>query len=183
MTFGSPIIQGNIIRHNGREPGCSGGGGGGIKVGGYIPGTPAARILENVITDNAALDGFFAGEGGGIYINSAGPLIIRGNVISRNTAGGVSPCAHGGGIYAINISNPLFIQNQITDNSAPCGGGIYWAGRTDNTAPLFVNNTIANNSSLQGSGIYAEAFDAQTQLFNNIIFGKTGQIAVFLRAP
>ncbi len=179
VVFGSPFIQGNTIRNNGREVGCSGGGGGGILVRGYTPGSPAARILDNVISDNAAWDGYLAGDGGGIYINAGGPLVIRGNVISRNSAGGGYPCAFGGGIATGNSSDPLIVQNVITGNSATCGGGLFWAVTTTNPGPLLVNNTIAANDSALGSAIFAEGFDAQTQLINNIIVGKAGQTAVY----
>jgi hypothetical protein len=176
VVFGAPLIRGNLIRSNGRENGCSGGGGGGILVRGNVPGS-AARILENVISGNAAWDGFFAGDGGGIYINNGGPLLIRGNVISGNSAGGTG-CAGGGGIFTGNTSDPQIVQNVIVGNSAPCGGGLYWLVTAYNPGPLLVNNTIAGNDSPLGSGIFADGFDSQTQLVNNIIVAKAGQTAV-----
>src|SRR5205085_8579323 len=45
--------------------------------------------------------------------------------------------------------------------------------------PIVVNNTIADNDSQQGSGIFADGFDIQTEVINNIIIAKDGQIALF----
>ena len=65
-------------------------------------------------------------DGAGISLFAAGSPTISGNIIRENTATGVSPCAQGGGIYAVNQSDALIVNNLITGNSAGCGGGIYW---------------------------------------------------------
>src|SRR5262249_41407484 len=90
IRSGSPLIQGNPITNN-LQSGCSGGtGGGGIG----MVGGPAAQILNNTITDNTLT----SANGAGISMFSAGAPTISGNIISRNSAIGLSPCTQGGGI-------------------------------------------------------------------------------------
>lgn len=172
IRFGSPLIQGNIIANN-VQNGCSGGiGGGGISIGGAA----SAQILDNIISNNS----MSSADGGGISLFAAGTPTIRGNVISGNRATGLSPCAQGGGIWMVNFSDALIVQNVITNNSAGCGGGIYWLVPSGARGPLLVNNTITgNDATLLGSGILADGFDAQTQLINNNIISKAGQTAIF----
>jgi hypothetical protein len=57
-------------------------------------------------------------------------------------------------------------------------GGIYWGVPSGDRGPLLVNNTIADNRG-QGSGIFAGGFDAQAQLFNNIVVAAPGQQAIY----
>ena len=171
ISFGSPMIQGNTITNNSRTGGSGGIGGGGISIGG----SGSAQILDNVISNN----NMAAADGGGISLFAAGTPTIRGNTISGNVASGISPCAQGGGMWIVNSSDALIVQNVITSNSAGCGGGIYWLVPSGDRGPLLVNNTIADNNSPQGSGIFADGFDAQTELINNIIIATPGQTAVF----
>jgi len=170
VRFGSPFIQANTITANVRQ-GCSGGtGGGGIQV----VGAAAAKIIDNVISDNVMT----SGDGGGIALFAAGTPTIQGNVISGNTASGLSPCAGGGGISMVNNSDADIIGNLIVGNSAGCGGGIQWLVPSGARGPLLVNNTIADNDGALGSGVYADGFDAGVKFFNNIVVAKAGQTAV-----
>jgi hypothetical protein len=172
VSFGSPLIQGNLISGN-SQVGCSGGiGGGGISIGGK--GT--ARILNNTITDNALP---YAADGGGISLFAAGTPEIRGNIIQRNLAAGASPCAHGGGISIVNQSDALIVQNLITDNSAGCGGGVDWMVPSGDRGPYLINNTIANNTAPSGAAIYADGYDKAALLVNNVISSKKGQPAIY----
>ena len=118
-------------------------------------------------------------NGGGIALFAAGTPTIRGNLISGNTATGLSPCAEGGGLWLVNDSDASIVQNVIAGNAAGCGGGIFWLVPAGARGLLLVNNTIADNDSAQGSGIFADGFDAQTTLINNIIVATAGQTVVF----
>jgi hypothetical protein len=162
VDFSSPRIQDNVISNNSQIY-CSGGGGGGISVGG----AGQAQIIDNVITGNSF------SYGGGIELFAAGTPTIRGNVIRANTAS-----TFGGGMYIVNHSDASIVQNLIIGNQAGQGGGIYWGVPSGYRGPLLVNNTIADNRG-QGSGIFAGGFDAQAQLFNNIVVGVPGQSAVY----
>jgi len=174
VRSGSPLIQGNTISNN-TQYGCSGGiGGGGI---GIVSG-PAARILNNVITDNLLT----SSDGGGISLFAAGAPTIIGNTISRNTASGLSPCASGGGIAMVNQSDALIVNNLISGNTAGCGGGIRFLVPSGNRGPFLVNNTIVNNSSPKGSGIDAEGWNSQSKLINNIVTAPAGQYAIYCGA-
>jgi hypothetical protein len=163
IRFGSPLIFRNQIVGNAKY-GCSGGlGGGGIVIGG----ASAAEVIDNLIADNASSDG------GGISLFAAGDPTIRGNEIRDNVA------AHeGGGISLVNRSDALIAQNVIHGNVALEGGGLYWLVPSGARGPRLVNNTIANNHSPMGSGVLAAGFQEQAALYNNIIVGRLGQVAV-----
>ncbi len=168
IRFGSPEIRANEITNN-RQSGCSGGtGGGGIMVGGAA----SARILDNLIADNVT-----GSSSGGISLFAAGTPTIMGNRILRN-----STAFEGGGIAMFNFSDALVVQNVIAQNSASLGGGVAFLVPSGNRGPLLVSNTIVDNSSPSGSGVYADGFDAQTQLTNNIVVARSGQVAVFCTA-
>ena len=162
IDFASPLIQQNVISGNGSP--CGGIGGGGIKIGGAA----SAQILDNIISNNAA------SSGGAISMFAAGTPLIRGNIITGNTAG------EGGGISMVNFSDARIIQNVIAGNTADLGGGIYWLVAAGNHGPYITQNTIVDNNALQhGSGILADGYDGLTTVKNNVIVGKTGQIAVY----
>ncbi|HEU0176378.1 MAG TPA: right-handed parallel beta-helix repeat-containing protein [Blastocatellia bacterium] len=169
IFFGSPLIQLNTITNNVNDSTifCSGGGGGGIS----IDGAGSAEILDNVISNNMNP----TGDGGGIFISLVGTPIVKRNVIKGNNAGG-----RGGGIYNVNPSDALIAENLITGNQASEGGGLYWIVPQGSRGPILVNNTIAdNNATSFGSGIVADGFDAQTELTNNIIVAKPGQVGLY----
>ena len=173
VSFGSPRIVGNEITGNVRTS-CSGGvGGAGVKV----SGASAAVIEGNVIADNSLA----GGNGGGISLFAAGVPVIRNNVIARNSVSGVSPAARGGGIWMVNQSDALIVQNLIVGNSAGEGGGVYWLVPSGARGPRLVNNTIADNTATvagQGSAVFADGFDANAALVNNVLVGAPGQTAL-----
>jgi nitrous oxidase accessory protein NosD len=165
VDFSSALIEGNVISNN-SQSGCSGGvGGGGVSVGGE----GQAQIIDNVIVGNS----WASSAGGGMTLFAAGTPTISGNVIRANSA-----YNSGGGMWIVNHSDALIVQNQIVGNQAAQGGGIYWTVPSGYRGPLLVNNTIAGNQG-QGSGIFANGFDAQAQLFNNIVVGASGQPAIY----
>jgi Bacterial Ig domain len=73
----------------------------------------------------------------------------------------------------------LIVQNLITGNKAPLGGGIF----TGETESVIVNNTIADNDSFsvgsfrEVSGIFISGTQGP-QLINNIIVAKPGQVGL-----
>jgi hypothetical protein len=163
INFGSPRVQQNTILNN-AQAGCTGGGGGGISIGG----AGSALIVENTISGNAT-----GGFGGGISLFAAGTPTITRNIISGNTTPG-----SGGGISMVNQSDAMITGNLIAGNTAGTGGGVYWLVPSGARGPFLVNNTIADNASSQGSGIFADAFDAQALVINNIVVAPSGQTAV-----
>jgi Right handed beta helix region len=159
---GVPILRGNVIRGN--EAGI----GGGLQIGS----SANALVLENVIEDNVgttyaggiAMDGGLGAtilentvrrnsasfDGGGIYLVHMGGeavVIVRGNQITDNAAGG-----NGGGILAEGNDIPIE-DNVIARNSAgERGGGVYANYR----ATLRRNVIAENGSSVEGGGIFFE---------------------------
>jgi len=166
-SFGSPVIEGNFIDGN-RQLGCTGGGGGGIRIGG----ASSAQVLNNTISNNVIT----GGAGGGIELSAAGTPTIRGNVIRGNSISGISPASRGGGIRIINVSDALIVQNIITDNTADEGAGIYWLVPSFGRGPVLISNTITDNHARQGVGsaLLADGFDAEALLVNNILAAPSG---------
>lgn len=172
ISFGSPLIKGNTISGN-SQSGCSGGtGGGGIEIGGAA----RAQIIGNLITNNNSGSGI---GGGGISLFAAGTPTIMNNIISNNSA--QNSGFGGGGISMVNDSDAVVVQNLIFGNSAPQGGGVYYLVPSGANGPTLVNNTFVNNqtSTGQGSAVYANDFNIPSHLYNNILYGPSGQTVVY----
>jgi len=158
IAFASPVIRDNNISGNTKQTGCSGQNGGGI----YVRGAGSAQIIRNSITNNTT------DFGGGISLFAAGTPTLFDNTISGNGAE-----YQGGGIYAVNQSDAGIVQNQITGNRSPgSGSGLYVSPPSGTRGALLVNNTIAGNFG-GDSGVFLGGFDAQIQLFNNIVAAAT----------
>lgn len=170
VEFSSALIQGNTISNN-NDFACSGGDGAGI----YIGGAGSAQIIGNVIANNAATS---AGNGGGIALFAAGTPKISNNIITGNTTAGLSPSTQGGGIWIVNQSDALIVQNIIYNNTAGQGSGVYFLVPSGDRGPILINNTIAGSGTSSGSAVYAGGFDNQVQFFNNLLIGSVGQNAV-----
>ena len=172
VHFGSPRISNNEIVGNVRT-GCSGGvGGAGIRVGG----ASAAVIEGNIIADNRLMEG----NGAGISLFAAGVPVIRNNVIVRNSVDDVA--GQGGGIWIVNQSDALIVQNLIAGNTAGQGGGVYWLVPSGARGPRLVNNTIADNLATlagRGSAVFADGFDVNAVLVNNVLAAASGQTALY----
>jgi len=171
VIAGAPLIQGNTISNN-FQSGCVGGEGAGIAV---DNGESGLEIIGNTISLNV----WRSGNGGGMNINAFGSTVIENNLITRNTATGVSPASQGGGIYINAGANVSLIQNLIDGNSADQGGGVY-LGAQGGTSETVLNNTIANNiSSQEGSAIYVAGSPSNIEFFNNLLIGGKDENAVF----
>ncbi|UCE65884.1 MAG: T9SS type A sorting domain-containing protein [Candidatus Zixiibacteriota bacterium] len=115
--------------------------GGGIYCNGSYP-----SILNNIIINNCALS-----SGGGIYIGNS-PILpgdrhkIHYNIISQNTAN-----LRGGGISLWNNFANILSFNQIMDNAASIGGGIY--AQLSNYLEID-RDLLAYNRALVGAGMF-----------------------------
>jgi hypothetical protein len=173
VVFSSAFVQANTVTNN-SQSGCSGGvGGGGIEVGG----AGAAQIFANVVENNS----WSTAAGGGISLFAAGTPTLKNNYIRANVA-----YDQGGGIWIVNYSNALIVQNLIYNNTltddinAGQGAGIYLSVPSGYAGPVLVNNTIVGtSSSAQGSAVYASGFYDQVVFYNNLMIGASGTNAVF----
>ena len=95
-------------------------------------------LSQSALTDCKTLNSD-AGGGGGIV--SAGPLIIAGSIVSRNSAGGF-----GGGISASGLLT--VVDSTISGNAGNVGGGLFIGGQP----ATIIGSTIANNTATDGSG-------------------------------
>lgn len=155
-----------------------------------------ARIQNNNIVDNTATDG------AGIYVGSSSSPLIIANEITRNTAsdngGGIAvfktysvyisknnitlnsaKSFGGGGVYVgepSSISKYLIVDNIISNNSAPVGGGLCVnldSTESNNSSSFEVtDNVIVNNSSNKGGGFYLN--NAIARITNNTIANNAG---------
>jgi Big-like domain-containing protein/parallel beta helix pectate lyase-like protein len=168
---GSPLIQRNTITNNIINF-CSNRGpfGGGAGIG--IEGASFVEILDNVISNN--VDGSQqANSGGGIHLFGTGAPIIKRNIIRGNSVNFL-----GGGISMGLVTDALIVQNLIIGNHAYEGGGIHWI--VGEPGARLVNNTIADNdATATGSGLYINGVDVRTELTNNIIVAKPGQVGLY----
>lgn len=166
IAFASPLIRGNTIANN-AQGGCSGGiGGGGISV----RGAGSARIVGNTIVSNT-----WPGNGGGIALFAAGTPTLENNIIKGNSSAG----GQGGGIWIVNDSDALIVQNLFYNNNGSQGSGIYFLVPSGSRGPLLVNNTIIGAvGATQGAAVFAGGFDNQVRFFNNLLIGQSGENAV-----
>ncbi len=169
VEFSSALVQANTVSNNSQTPGYSGGvGGGGIEVGG----AGAAQIIGNVVQNNN-----WTVNGGGVTLFDAGTPTLKNNIIRGNVA---YSQGQGGGIWIVNYSDTLIVQNLIYNNSAGQGSGIYFAVPSGYRGPILVNNTIQGaGSSPQDSAVYADGFYDQVRLYNNLIVGASGTSALY----
>ena len=106
-----------------------------------------------------------AERGGGI--DSSGPLIVDGSLLSNNTAS----TNEGGGINMsggqITVTNSTLYGNTADGD----GGGIYASASVTMTIN---NSTLSGNSASSGGGIGAAGTNGNLQLLNTIIANSTG---------
>jgi len=128
--------------------------------GGY--GTTSVVTFAGGEGPGAILEGFtitggWSSTGGGIRIDLSSP-IIRGNVITANSAGDVIQSGLGGGIYSSGGS-PRIEENEVRANSAGSryglarGGGIYCSYGS----PVIAGNVITGNTCNYGGGLYCRS--------------------------
>lgn len=162
------LVQGNVVINNSQTLGYSGGvGGGGILIGG----AGAARIIGNTIENNS----WSSAAGGGMSLFAAGTPTLENNIIRGNSA-----YDQGGGIWMVNFSDALMVQNLIYNNTAIQGAGIYFLVPGGNRGPLLVNNTIVGTSAAsQGSAVYADGFYDHVAFYNNLLIGASGTSALY----
>jgi hypothetical protein len=163
VYFGSPIITGNTITGNSAQ-----GGGGGIDLGGIGNG----QIIHNTITLNSAT------FGAGVQLYSAGNALVEDNKILNN--GGA---IQGGGLYIVNESDEVIVQNLIATNNAQSGSQIYSSVPQSTTGYVLVNNTII--SAPKGgadAAVIADGYNTNVVIENNII-SAVGDNAAILCNP
>jgi len=122
------------------------------------------------------------GSGAGIYSghSGAGPrrCVIKDNVITGCAPLGTSGTVYGGGIAIRNNSSSQIVikDNNISDNDANYGSGIYYEGSSLSPPFIINNNIISNNLAQDGAGVYGGVYSggstAELQLVNNIIWNN-----------
>jgi hypothetical protein len=118
------------------ENGAPAGGGGGV----FIAGT-TGTFTNNTFSQN------FAFYGGGVQIKGGSPS-ITGNIFERNTVLSAPNNGEGAGIGLTGKSTALISGNDLHDNSAHNGGGIYCY----DSSPTITLNIIHQNQADLGIG-------------------------------
>ncbi|NHZ86265.1 MAG: T9SS type A sorting domain-containing protein [Planctomycetia bacterium] len=100
------------------------------------------KMSNCIIENNNAL------FGNGIYIHYNASLVLSNSILRKNTQIEPDFSGYGGGIYASDTTNIIFINVKVDSNSAHFGGGIAVA-----MSEIIVNNSeISNNFSIEGGG-------------------------------
>lgn len=138
--------------------------GGGV----FISDFASPCIINNIITDNTALDG-----GAGIYCEESMALIESNLICGNETEFG-----YGGGIHCTG-SSALIEKNIIAGNDGIWGAGIFCTDSYDQVSfPLIRNNEIHENGlnsspPSRGAGIYCK--DCTPWIEGNYIHGNESQ--------
>jgi hypothetical protein len=107
------------------------------------------------------------GCGGGIFVNSAHPIIahntITDNIAAITTSGSPTASGYGGGLYMVNAMRAVINSNVVISNAAStanygAGGGIYMWGSAEGVQvrsnQVLSNSATTANSFGRGGGIY-----------------------------
>ena len=100
-------------------------------------------LVSNCIFSNNYAEGEYA-KGGAIFLRNCNARFIN-NVITNNEA-----YSYGGGIYFHQNSTAKLINNTICNNTSQAGGGIFCYEITD---PIFRNTILFNNSAYSGEQV------------------------------
>ena len=131
-----------------------------------------AYLEGNLIHNNVAST-IDDGIGGGIYMESLGPM-LTGNVVRHNTASATQR-GDGGGIYIgpeahANLDNNVVMGNVSGVDATSSGAGIF----VEIASPTLVHTTIHDNTGGDGSGLTTSGFIANTtRMTNTIVSSQT----------
>jgi hypothetical protein len=150
IYWGSPIVTWNVIKNNSAQFG------GGVSV----VGSSTAQFLHNTLRNNSAE------SGAGFELNGASSTLIENNTILSNSAG----TGQGGGLYMVNESDEIIVQNVIAQNTAGSGSQIFSQIPLSVTGFLLINNTIASSpTGSADAAVFADGYNTNAQIINNII--------------
>jgi hypothetical protein len=92
--------------------------------------------------------------------------LIENNTILSNSAG----TGQGGGLYMVNESDEIIVQNVIAQNTAGSGSQIFSQIPLSVTGFLLINNTIASSpTGSADAAVFADGYNTNAQIINNII--------------
>jgi len=119
------------------------------KYGGGIYIDYSSPVISNCsITSNTAIY-----SGGGIFIGYESSPQVSGVALHRNTA----QAGNGGGVVIYQGSAPLFLQGEISSNSAQSGGGIACSSDEAVFRGTIISGNVANGTWASGGGILCSA--------------------------
>ncbi|UCC67460.1 MAG: cadherin-like domain-containing protein [Armatimonadota bacterium] len=105
---------------------------------------------------------------GGIVIEAGSSVLIRDNIITDNSSGGLSPYTGGGGIHCRDGSSPTIRHNTITENFGYWGGGAVYCGV--NSTVLIEDNVLnLNDSRYDGGAVRCDPGSEVTIQRNEIV--------------
>jgi len=134
--LGNEVLYHNLVAHNQATGSVTPDGGGGI-----ASAADWVEIVGNEVYSNTTA-GF--GIGGGLLVTAGDRYLVRDNRFGGNTGGA------GGGI-AVYTATGTIAQNQIVDNTALVGGGMYLWGQA---SPALDRNVVMSNTA---HGLYNAA--------------------------
>lgn len=147
----------NIIKGNSQFTSL----GGGI----YLVRSPGATLISNTIISNTAIGWFgekYPAHGGGLGCWLSDNLTLQDNVIRTNLA-----WQSGGGILLKVCNHSRLFANDMSENSACCGGGL----NIENSQHVEITDNLFDNNSLPifGGGASIIGSDAITLTNNRVV--------------
>jgi hypothetical protein len=127
----------------------------------------ALRIVDSTISGNVSE----GGDGGAIYLDSAGSVVIENTAVTDNRAGSLAAFEFGetgGGLRASDIAGDLTIRNSTFSANAAFYGGAMHIAEVDGDVAI-ENTTISGNRAIyDGGGIYfGYLYDDHTATIRN----------------
>lgn len=133
----STTISGVTISQGQGGPGFAGGNGGGI----LVSSDSALTLNNSIVTGNDAVEG----EGGGIYVDYRGSLVLNSATVSDNTAEG-----SGGGIFLAPEATATLTGSVVSANTSGSASG---AIQNDGTLAIIDSTITGNTSGGEGGAI------------------------------
>lgn len=179
---GDITVQENTCSEN-----TTGGFGGGMYVQAWgETGSGKVSIEKNTCTRNTADSAGGVDASSNSVSGTAGPVLITGNTVSGNIATGGK-----GGIDASSLSysgtaGPVTLVNNIVsgNTAGSLRGGVNAESTGDATSAVtLTNNTITQNIASQAGGADLRSDENNVYVYNNIIWGNTGDDIVLRTSP
>ena len=127
-------------------------------------------LIKNNTVLNNEIGATYQCYGAGIYLQgNSDELIIENNSIMGNYF--IEGTCFGGGIGVV-YGEASLINNEVSNNKATFGGGVFvWSNYTNNNVPITNNTIVGNESESYGPGLYVKA--SNVELKNSILWDNT----------
>ena len=142
----------------------------------YIPIDGVVLQYITIRNGNATTAAQSTHHGGGILVFHAEGIMLRGLLVTKNTASTTSPASVGGGIALIGVSNLFIDRTRIISNSGTLGGGVGLSIASGDTAILTIRSSIiAHNTADDGGALATTGAGRSVVTVYHTTFGDNNQ--------